>query len=136
MNNQERNLLVAERVVGWKWQLKESSDGYWTRTLLPPDQISEYTPIWYGRDCDYVDVSVLNYFNPSTEPNAALLVKSCMENVHGFTCSIGYYSHRHPLWEVTFRRLSFGATGKGMTLPEAIVNATLSDELKEILEKA
>lgn len=136
MTEYEQNLLIAERVMGWQWQIKQTSHGYWTRTLLPQNQIGEYTPIWDGIvPCDGVDVSHLDYFHPCTESKDALLVKDCMEDVHEFNCSIKYDTYRHPPWEVTVTWHSFGAIGRGFTLAEAMTNAVLSDELKEILEQ-
>ncbi len=136
MTEHEQKLLVATRVMGWQWGIKQTSHNYWTRTLLPQIQISEYTPIWDGvRDCDSVDVSHLDYFNPVTEPSDALLVKSCMEGAHEFNCDIVYHTSWRRPWLVTFQWHSFIVDGAGQTMQEAIVKAVLRDSIKEILEQ-
>lgn len=137
MTEQERNLLIAERVVGWKWEMQQTSHDYWTRTLLPPHQIGQYTAIWDGRDCDYVDLSYLDYFNPCTEPKAALIIKACMEEVHGFLCEVNYFTGPAEPWCVEFRNFHVRVRRVGKTLHGAIVDAVLDDEIMDHLrEKA
>lgn len=137
MTDREQDALIAERVMGWQWKIKQTSHGYWTRTLLPQNQIGEYTPIWDGIvPCDGVDVSQLDYFNPCTEPSDALLVKACMEEVHEFNCDIQYHTSWDTPWLAMFRQQQdFLVDGSGQTMQEAIVKAVLRDSIKEILEQ-
>lgn len=122
--------------MGWKWKMKETSTDWWTRSLLPPDQIGQYTTIWGGRKCDYVDTAVVSYFNPSIYPSAALQVKACMEEVHEFNCDIQYHTSWDTPWLVMFRQQQdFLVDGSGQTMQEAIVKAVLRDSIKEILEQ-
>lgn len=131
MNEYEQKLVITE-IIGWKWQRKQTSHGYWTRTLLPPCQIGEYTPIWDGIiPCDGVDVSYLDYFKPHTEPADALEVKDYMEEVRGFLCEINYHTGAREPWCVTFNNFHVRVASVGVTLHEAIVRAVLKDELIE-----
>lgn len=136
MTNRERNLLVAERVVGWKWEIRETSKDYWTRTILPPEQLSKYTTIWDGQDCDYVDVAHIKYFKPSTDPVAAAQVKDHMEEVHGFFCEINYFTGPAEPWCVMFKNFHVKVRRVGGTLHEAIVRVVLDDEIMGHLKQA
>lgn len=133
MNDHEQKLLIAE-MTGWQWQRKQTSHGYWTRTLLPAEQITEHTPIWDGIvPCDGVDVSYLDYFKPATEPADALMVKDYMEEVLAFFCKINYFTGAREPWCVTFTNFYVRVASVGVTLQAAIVNALLKDDLVEYI---
>lgn len=133
MTDCERDILVAERVMGWQWEMKQTNTDWWTRTLLPPDQIWQYTPIWDGRKCDYVDTNLVGYFNPSIYPSAALQVKDHMEEVHGFVCGVNYFTGPAEPWCVMFKNFHVTVRRVGGTLQEAIVRAVLSDKIMDSL---
>lgn len=139
MTNSERDILVAERVMGWKWSMRPTNANSWKRTILPPHLIGRYTPLWDGRKC-VIDMQYkgwlkpyINYFKPSTDLVAALQVKDHMETEHGFSCDIKYSSYLMSPWRVTFRRGSFEVSSQGMTLKAVIIGAVLSDELVGVL---
>lgn len=136
MTDQEQDALIAERVMGWQWTLREVDiGGVFARMLTPPEQITELTAMWDGRECGTLTRHI-DLFYPSTDPVAALQVKDYMEEVRGFLCEINYFTGPAEPWCVMFKNFHVKVRRVGGTLHEAIVRAVLSDTIMDHLEQA
>lgn len=140
MTRYEKDLLIAEHVLGWKWIVYGFRGGL-IRALVPPDEVGDYD-LWNGQECRvsswYIHYCIPRFsssVSPSTDPAMTTEIMICMEG-HGFLCEINYFTGPAEPWCVEFRNFHVNARRVGGTLHEAIVRAVLDDEIMGHLEQA